>query len=254
MIVDEALAALGISLGAHDALVCALLLAARLGPIAWLAPWIAPTASPAIVRTTTLAALVLALLGIASSRATIPENDPALVLAIARELIIGLCVAIVTSVPIAVFEHVGRSLDAWRPSRQDAEGTYTRLFGALAAAAFVAIGGLRVVMRALGDALVSLPLGHAVTSDATRTMALDTARVLATAVSFTVSLAAPALVALFAAELGIAIAMRAAHFRRTMDKTLGLRAGLVLDASLLAIAASLPELPALTRWAVSQLR
>ena len=251
---EDLLAALGIALGPHEAVVCAFLLAARLAPIAWLAPWIAPTASPAIVRTTTLAALVLALLGIASSRATIPQNDAALVLAIARELVIGLCVAIVTSVPIAVFEHVGRSLDAWRPSRQDAEGTYTRLFGALAAAAFVAIGGLRVAMRALGDGLASLPLGHAITSDATREMALDTARVLATAVSFTVSLAAPALVALFAAELGIAIAMRAARFGRAMDGALGLRAGLVLGASLLAIAAALPELPALTRWAASQLR
>jgi len=250
---EEALAALGFSGSSSAIVTCALLLTARLAPIAWLAPWIAPTGSPAIVRTATLAALVLALLGIASTNATIPDNSAALLLAAARELVIGLSIAVVTSVPLVALEHVGRSLDAWRPSAQDVDGTYARLFTALAAAAFVAIGGLRVVMRALGEGLVSLPIGHALATSDAQEMALDTARVIVTAMTFTVSLAAPALVALFAAELGLAIAMRAARFGRAMDAMLGLRGGLVLGAALLAIAAALPELPGLTRWAVSQL-
>jgi type III secretory pathway component EscT len=175
------------------------------------------------------------------------------VLAVARELVVGLSIAVVTSVPLVAFEHVGRALDAWRPSREDAEGTYTRLFVVLGAGAFVAIGGLRVVMRALGEGLVALPLGHALVAADARTMALDTARVIATAMTFAVSLAAPALVALVAAELGIAIALRAARIGRAMDAVLGVRSGLVLGGALLAIAAALPELPALTDWAVARL-
>lgn len=250
---DEALSALGIA-GSPDTLfACALLLAARLAPIAWLAPYVAPMGSPAIVRAATLVALVLAMLGIASVNATIPETNVGLVLALARELTIGLSLAVASSVPLVALEHVGRSLDAWRPSRQDAEGMYARLFSALAAAAFVAIGGLRMVMRALGDGLTSLPLGDALDATDAQSMALGAARTLATALTFTVSLAAPALVALVAAELGIAIALRAARFGRAMDAALGLRAGLVLGGALLAIAAALPELPALTEWAVRQM-
>lgn len=250
---EEALAALGLEGSPGAIATCALLLAARLLPIAWLAPYVAPVGSPAIVRTATLAAWTLALLGIATVGATIPVTSVALVLALARELTIGLTLAIASSVPLVALEHVGRSLDAWRPSQQEGEGTYTRLFVALAAAAFVAIGGLRVVMRALGDGLVALPLGHALDAAGAQAMALDSARVATTAITFAVSLAAPGLVALLAAELGIAIAVRAARFGRALDGALGLRGGLVLGAALLAIAAALPELPALTRWAVARM-
>ena len=59
--------------------------------------------------------------------------------------------------------------------------------------------------------------------------------------------------ALDGAELGIAIAVRAARWGRALDGALGLRGGLVLGAALLAIAAALPELPALTRWAVERM-
>jgi type III secretory pathway component EscT len=251
---DEALAALGLA-GSPGAIVtCALLLAARVGPIAWLAPYVAPMGSPAIVRTATLAALVAALLGTAFVGAEIPATNVELALALARELTLGLSLAIASSVPVVALEHVGRSLDAWRPSREDAEGLYTRLFAALAAAAFVAIGGLRVVMRALGDGLVSIPLGAPLAAADAQSIALASARLVATAVTFTVSLAAPALVALFAAELGIAIAVRAARWGRALEPALGVRGGLVLGAALLAIAAALPELPALTRWAMDQMQ
>ena len=254
---DELSSALARELGVRGSLpeiaACALLLAARLAPIAWLAPYVAPSGSPAIVRTATLAALVTALLGIASTTATLPSSLGAFALSIARELTIGLGIAVATSVPLVAFEHVGRGLDAWRPSQGEAEGTYTRLFVALAAAAFVAIGGLRVVTRAIGEGLVSLPLGAAIETTDVQARMLDSARIAATAITFSVSLAAPALVALFAAELGIALTARAARFGRALDLAIGLRGGLVLAAALLAIAAALPELPALTQWAVTSM-
>jgi type III secretory pathway component EscT len=227
---------------------CALLLALRLAPIAWLAPYVAPIGSPAIVRSATLAALTTALLGVGAARATIPEGA-AFIAAMVRELVVGLVIVVATSVPVIAFEHVGRSLDAWRPSRGDE--TYARLFAALAASAFVAIGGLRVVTRALGEGLVAVPLGASIDAAATQDIALASARIVTTAITFTASLAAPALVALFAAEVGIALAVRAGRFGRSLDLALGLRGGLVLGAALLAIAAALPELPALTRWAVA---
>jgi type III secretory pathway component EscT len=244
---------LGLEGSPSTLLACALLLVARLVPLAWLAPWMAPVGSPAIVRTATLFALVTAMLGLASSTATVPANAATFAIAIVRELVVGLAIAITTSIPLVALEHVGRALDAWRPSREDAEGTFTRLYAALAAAAFVAIGGTRVAVRAIGDGLVSLPLGATLVSADARGMALDTARVLATAITFVASLAAPALVALFAAELGIALAVRGARLGRTLDAAISLRGGLVIGAALLGIAAALPELPALTRWALAAL-
>ena len=250
---DEALAALGLEGPPAAVVACALLLAARLAPVAWLAPYLAPAGSPGVVRVATLGAMVVALLGIASAGATVPQALAGLALALAREATVGVALAVITSVPVVALEHVGRSLDAWRPSRQDVEGTYARLFAALAAAAFVAIGGVRVVMRALGEQLVAVPLGTSLEASGAQSMALGTARVIATAAAFAVSLAAPALVALVAAELGIAIAVRAARLGRALDLAVGLRGGLVLGAALLALAAALPELPALTRWALAQL-
>jgi type III secretory pathway component EscT len=248
--VDELIATLARELGVEAAalLPSALLLAARLLPIAWLAPYVAPIGSPAIVRTATLGALTAALLGVGASAATIPSGL-ALWIAVVRELIVGLVIAIATSVPVLALEHVGRSLDAWRPSRGDE--TYARLFAALAAAAFVAIGGLRVVTRALGEGLVAIPLGETAGVETMQDQAIAMARIVATAITFTASLAAPGLVALFAAELGIALAARAGRVARALDLAVGLRGGLVLGAALLAIAAALPELPALTRWAIA---
>lgn len=249
---DALLLALDLGLSARDATVLLLLLAARLAPLAWLAAWIAPPGAPALVRTGTLGALVLALAPFGAAHAVLPAHGAALVLALLRELTLGLVLAVVTSVPVVAMEHVGRALDAWRPSRGAAEGTLTRLFQALAAAAFVAIGGLRVSVRALAEGLSTLPLGAPLATDDAQTLALGGVRILATAITFAVSLAAPALVALVIAELGIALAVRAARLGRALDSALGLRSALVLAAALLAVAAALPELPALTRWAIDQ--
>lgn len=249
---DALLDALDLGLSTREATLLLLLVAARLGPLAWIAAWIAPPGSPTLVRTGTLGALVLALAPFAAPHAVLPPNGAALVLALVRELTVGLVLALVTSVPVVAMEHVGRALDAWRPSREAGDGALTRLFQALAAAAFVSIGGLRVGVRALAEGLVTLPLGAPLTTDDAQELALGAVRILATAIGFAVSLAAPALVALVVAELGIALAVRAARLGRTLDSALGLRSALVLAAALLAVAAALPELPALTRWAVER--
>ena len=159
--------ALGIDLRLGSLLMVGLLVAARLAPIAWLAPYAAPLGSPTIVRSVMLGALVFALLPLASVHASIPPTGVGLVLAIAREVAIGTALLVATSVPLVAFEHVGRGLDAWRASegRSDA-GPYARLYAALALAAFVAIGGLRAVTRELGNGFIVCPVGASAGFDA----------------------------------------------------------------------------------------
>lgn len=244
-----AIVAPGTSLG--DVCVMGLLVAARLVPIAWMAPFVAPVGAPAIVRSATLAGLTAALLPLALQHGTPPAGTLALALAVARELAIGLALLVAASVPVVAYEHAGRALDAWRGS-EPRDGAYGRLAAALGGAAFVAIGGLRLVVRALGEGLVDVPVGAALAAGDARAMALSAAAVGVQALGFAVVLAAPALVALVGAELGLALAARAARFGRALDAAMGLRGGLVLGGALLFVAAATPELATLTRWAIDQ--
>jgi type III secretory pathway component EscT len=244
-----ALVAPGASLG--EVVLVACLVAARLAPIAWMSPVIAPVGAPGIVRSATLAGLTAALLPLALTHGAGPSGAASVVLALLRELTIGLALLAAASVPVVAYEHAGRALDAWRGS-EPRDGTYGRLAAALGGAAFVAIGGLRLVVRALGSGLLEVPVGGALAARDAQAMALSAAEVGLSAIGFAVVLAAPALVALVAAELGLALAARAARFGRALDGALGLRGGLVLGAALLFVAAATPELATLTRWAIDR--
>ncbi len=231
------------------------LVAARLLPIAWLAPYAAPAASPFIVRGATLAALVLVTLPLAMLHGTLPLEAIDLLLALLRELTLGAALLIATAVPLVAIEHVGRALDAWispAVGQDEASGKLGRLALAIASALFVAIGGLRATVGELARGFVTLPIGEPLAFENAQAMALGSARIIAHAMTFAAVLAAPALVALFAAELGIALSLRASRLGRLTTEALGLRGGLVVAATLFGLAAALPELGALTRWALEQ--
>jgi type III secretion protein T len=249
-----ALAALP-DLSLRELVTALVLVSARLLPIAWLAPYAAPPASPAVLRSAVLAALVLAMLPLALVHATLSLDAGSIVLAIARELTLGVVLLVATAVPLVAIEHVGRALDAWitpATGQQDASGPLGRLTLVIGAAVFVAIGGLRATIGELARGFVSLPIGATLALEDARTMTLGSAEIALHAMTFAAVLAAPALVALLAAEIGIALALRAARLGRVTTDALGLRGGLVVAATLFGLAAALPELPAITRWALER--
>jgi type III secretory pathway component EscT len=256
--VTELLALLGVAdLSLRELVTAIVLVTARMLPIAWLAPYAAPPASPSVVRTAVLLSLVLVTLPLAIAHGTLELSSIGMLLAIGRELTLGMALLVATAVPVVAIEHVGRALDAWvspAMGQQDPSGQLGRLALAMGAALFVAIGGLRVTIGELAHGLVVLPIGQPLAVGDAQTVALGAGRILAHAMTFAAVLAAPALVALFAAELGIALALRASRLGRLTTEALGVRGGLVIAATLFGLAAALPELPALTRWAIEQAR
>jgi type III secretion protein T len=254
--VDELIALLGLpGVSPRELVTAVVLVSARLLPIAWLAPYAAPPASPSIVRAATLAALVLATLPLAVLNGSLSLGSADLVVAVARELTLGVALLIATAVPLVAIEHVGRGLDAWispAVGQRDPSGQLGQLALAIGAAVFVAIGGLRATIGELAHGFVSLPIGQPLAVIDVQSLTLGSAGIIAHAMTFAVVLAAPALVALFAAELGLALALRASRLGRLTTEALGVRGGLVVAGALFGLAAALPELPAITRWALSQ--
>lgn len=255
---DELLAAAGLSeLSGRELVTALVLVSARLLPIAWLAPYAAPPASPTVVRSATLAALVLATLPLALVHGVLTLSSIDLLLAVARELTLGVALLIATAVPLVAIEHVGRALDAWLSpavGQQDPSGQLGRLAIAIGAALFVAVGGLRATIGELAHGFVALPIGEPLDLADAQSVTLGSLRLIAHAMRFAAVLAAPALVGLLAAELGIALALRASRLGRVTTEALGVRGGLVVAAALFGLAAALPELPAVTRWALDQAR
>lgn len=233
------------------ALAVGALVAIRLAPLTVVAPAVVARGVPAIVRATILFALVLGLLPVALSVAPeIPTDAASLVVLGLREAVLGSAFALVASVPLWAADHAGRVVDVARGSAQAEitlpSGERTSLLGGatllFAIALFAASGGHRVVVEALAQGLRASPPGlGARPADLADTVA-ESARLLTLVLSLGISLAAPALVALVAADVGLAVIARTAPQLPVYFVGMPLRAWLGIAALLLALAWITPEL------------
>jgi type III secretory pathway component EscT len=249
--VERLYALLALEASPSRAMAVGLLLAIRLGPLTLLAPMIAVRGVPAIVRTTILLALVLGLLPTALAVSPeLPTDALSLVLLGLRELVIGGCLALVVSVPFHAIDHAGRVIDPLRGGGQAEvtlpSGERTSLvagaLGIFAVALFAAAGGHRVLTLALAEGLRLSPPGLA--SGATDWSAVlgETARLLTLVLPLGLAIAAPAIVALVAADVGLAVVARTAPQLPVYFAGMPLRAWLGIAAVLLALAWITPEL------------
>ena len=233
------------------AMAVALLVAIRLAPLTLLAPMIAVRNAPAIVRTTILLALVLGLLPTALAVSPeIPMDTTSLVLLGLRELVFGSCLALVVSVPFHSVDHAGRVIDTLRGGGQAevtlASGERTSLLagalGIFAVALFAAAGGHRVLTLALAEGLRVSPPGLASGATDWSDALGETARLLTVVLPLGLAIAAPAIVALVAADVGLAVVARTAPQLPVYFAGMPLRAWLGIAAVLLALAATAPGL------------
>jgi type III secretory pathway component EscT len=244
--VSAAQALLGLGLGLDAAplprtLAAALLLLARMLPLGVLAgaraAWPVALAIPA--------ALALGLLpsALANSSADLPLAPLALLALAPRELLLGALYALWLFVPLSAFEWAGRltGLGLRAPSAERATG---QLYGALAAAAFFALGGQRVALRALALHLARDPLGQLAVYTDLGHAALASVALASEALVVAVTLALPVLAALLLAELAVGLVARGSGSPLALS-LLPLRPalGLLLLLSALTIALQLlPEL------------
>ncbi len=233
------------------ALAVGALLAVRLAPLTLVAPVLTVRGVPALVRTTILLALVLGLLPTALAAAPeVPSDAASLALLSLREATIGAAFALVVSVPFFAIDHAGRVVDQLRGGGQAEitvpSGERTSLLGGavglFAIALFAASGGHRVLVDALAEGVRASPPGAASSAADLASMLAESARLLTLVLTLGVSLAAPAILALVAADVGLAVVARTAPQLPVYFAGMPLRAWLGIAAVLLALAWITPEL------------
>ena len=115
---------------------------------------------------------------------------------------------------------------------------------------FLALGGHRLVIAALGEGLVDLPPGAAIAPAGLLALALGAARIVTHALTLAAAFAAPAAVALLALEVLLGIAGRAAPSMPVHVAAMPLRAAAGLAAVLLGLSVLVPHLPPVLRRGV----
>ena len=229
----------------------ALLVAARVAPLAFLAPWLALRGTPPALRLALVLSLTVAMTPIALATAPpLPGDVLALAVALTREATLGAVFAVATAVPLHALEHAGRLIDALRGASPgdvtlpsgDRTSPMGALHGMLGATLFLVLGGHRLVIDAHGSSLIAVPAGAAIAHADLASIALGAARIVVAALTLAVSFAAPALVSLVVVEVAMGLVGRASPAIPMHFAGMPLRAAIGVAAVLLGMAVLVPHL------------
>lgn len=250
---DELFARLFVSTSLSETFSRGALLAARLGPLTVLAPWLALRAAPGPLQAALMLALTIALFPIAAAAPyTPPPNALAYVAATLRETLIGLAFALAAALPLHALEWAGRLVDTWRGAgfadviapftgeRTSPLGQLTMFAGVVL---FLSLGGHRVALEAFAEGLRLAPIGAPLAAPSMQAFAIETLRLASAALALSVAIAGPAAVTLLALEVGFGLIGRAAPQMPVFFAAMPLRAAAGLAAFWLGLAIALAELP-----------
>jgi flagellar biosynthetic protein FliR len=198
--------------------------AARLLPVIWLVAALGGPRLPATVRVgfALLLAFVAspALVAAAGGGAALAEISALrFMLLLAREILIGLCLALVASAAFRAAEVAGRLGDTLRganvaeilvPTAEERASPLGVLYLLVATIVFLQIGGVPRLVEALLASYETLPIGGGLGEPATRRAALVVVAASAKLIASGLALAAPVVVALWLADLALGLIARAA--------------------------------------------
>lgn len=230
----------------HRAFVVGSLVAARIAPLAIVAPILGLRSAPAMIRAGVVVALTIALTPLALVAAQPPEG-PLLFVAMLRETLVGTLFGVVASVPFFALESGGRLVDLYRGANlaeviAPPTGERTSPTGDLAIlaglACFASVGGLRLTLGAFASSLVDLPVG-ATAPD--RSSFVEAAHALTHAMWFAAVVAAPAAVAILVADVAIGLLARSVPRISVFFVAMPIRAMLGLLLAFTAIGVTLRE-------------
>lgn len=227
-------------------LAVAWLLVARLLPLVLLVPVFGVRGAPAAWLVIASVALAAALMPSASASApTLPSDELALVVLSARELCLGALYALALALPFWALEWGGRLTDQWRGALSSGHGpsAFGDLYLWIGIAAFLAIGGHRVVIAALADGLRSHPLGVVSAGGGFGVLALSSAHLAADALAAAFMLAAPVAAVLALFDVALGVVARAAPALPGFALAVPVKAALALGVALMGSAVLLGQLP-----------
>lgn len=220
----------------------AVLLAARLLPLALLVPWLAIPRAPLSLSLAVTAVLVLCLQAPAAAAAPqLPFAAATLAALALQELLLGLVYALPLALPLYAIEWSG--VLSGRALSPAAERALSSLLLALAAASFFALGGHRVVLRVLAVELGRVPVGRVHAPADPTALVIGAAGLLGEAFALALLLALPVLAAVLLAELGVALAARGSGASNLHFVWPPLRPAIVLAASWIGVALLAQTLP-----------
>lgn len=194
-------------------------------------------------------AMLLALLSMPVVPVPQVASAGALVLVVGRELVIGLAMAMGLRAMVAGAQlggHLsGSQLMLSYGSTIDPQGgvrstLLAMLYGNLVLLTFLAINGHHMLLRGLAESYAALPIGAGTVDPS---VAQGVMRLLGAVFVFGVRVAAPIIVVMLVVELGMGIVSRGAPSLNLMAVGMPIR----LIVGLLAVAAVVPQLPALVR-------
>jgi type III secretory pathway component EscT len=197
----------------EQALAVAVLLAARLLPLALLVPWLAVRRAPIALSLAITVVLVLCLHAPAAASApALPFAAVSLAALALRELLLGLVYALPLALPLYAIEWSG-TLSGRAFGAPGADRALSSLLLTLSAALFFALGGQRVALRMLAGELARAPLGRVTAPGDALALVSSAVALLADAFALALLLALPAIAALLLSELGVGLAARGSGAR-----------------------------------------
>jgi len=248
------------SVPADDALAawltCALLLALRLGPLVLIAPWLAAGYAPRLVQVAITACLVVCMLPVAVTPASLalPNDGLSLALLGMRELLIGLVLGVSLAVPVLAVrwagELIGISFGGWH--EHEGESPLATLHGLFAAALFVTLGGHRLALASIARSLEAVPLASLALPANSMAIATGSALLLGQAIATAVLIALPVLIALALSDALLAWFARLTSIAFLPDLAGTTRTALALAVVWMSFAALVGSLPGWLDGALSQ--
>jgi flagellar biosynthetic protein FliR len=207
------------------------LLLVRPGMLVMVAPGLGGTYTPPQVKIGLTVLLAIALAPVVRMPT---GGDVGLMLVVAREVAIGMSLAIVTRALIAAAEFAGH-LSGFQigfsygatvdPSTGVRNTTVAALYGMLAVLTFLGVNGHHALLRALSDSYVWLPIGA---GDVNESLLASVRQIFALVFNVGVRLAAPIVVVLLIVELGVGLIARTAPSLSMMVIGFPLRVGIGL--------------------------
>lgn len=222
------------------------LLVARLLPLVLLVPVFGVRGAPAAWLVTASVALAAALLPSASASApALPSDLLALSLLTVREVCLGTLYAFALALPFWALEWGGRLTDQWRGALPDGRGAsaFGDLYLWIGIAAFLGLGGHRVVIAALADGLRSHPLGVVASDGGLAALAMSSARLAADALAAALMVAAPVAAVLVLFDLALGVVARATPALPGFVLAVPVKAALAIGVALMGSAVLLGQLP-----------
>lgn len=238
------------------------LVAARVGPLTVLAPWLSLRRTPPMVRAALVLALTAALtpLALPQARVAVLElSGLGYAAAVLREALIGALFAVATALPFFALDWAGRLTDTWRgasmseviaPNTGERTSPLGDLHMLMGIALFLTLGGHRIAFAAFAEGLQVAPVGMVELAPRAQSLALGAAQLTGSALAFALAIAAPAAAAIVAVEVALGLLARSAPQVPVFFAGMPLRAATGIAAALLALSLVTAQLPEVFRAAV----